>query len=76
MHLETRIEGYKLVYIKSYEDALNRLKIVSISLKPMREALLHDIKLLEQKDQNTFAKSIRLLDKFNKTIEELYQIKP
>lgn len=71
MQLTTHIEGYKLVCIKDYNASLEILESVCKCMKPIRESLLHDIRLLEQKDQNTFAKSIRLLDKFTKQMELL-----
>jgi hypothetical protein len=37
--------------------------------------LIHDIKILEDKDKNTFAKTIRVLDKLNKEIQQVAEVK-
>ena len=44
-------------------------------IQPVRMTLIHDIKILENKDKNTFAKTIRVLDKLNKEIEQAVEIK-
>ena len=67
----TTVEGYQLIDTRIYNNAIERLETVCVSIKPLRETLLHDISKLSQLDKNGFAKSIRLLDKFTKQVEGL-----
>lgn len=74
MRFETQVSGFSFVCITDYEKALMNLKEVCSSIDPLRTALLHDLRQLQQQDKNTFAKSVRLLDRFSKQVEELCRI--
>ena len=70
MELISNIDGYQLVCLKQYQEALHRIKEVSHNMNIVRSTLLHNIKILEDRDKNTFAKSIRLLSRLEKLITE------
>ena len=75
MQFTTQVSGFSFVCIKEYEEALHKLKQISILIQPVRATLIHDIQILENKDKNTFAKTIRVLDKLNKEIEQVVEAK-
>ena len=74
--LMTTVDGFQLVSTAIYENALHRLNKLCEDILPLRSALLHDIEKMKQLDKNTYARSIRLIDRFVKEVNELCQIHP
>jgi len=70
----TQVSGYSLVNLDEYNNALHRLREVAQLANNIRVCMLRDIKLLEDRDKNTFAKSIRLITKFHNNIDTLQKV--
>jgi hypothetical protein len=68
MQLVTNVEGYKLVNTQEIENAIQKMREMEAQANALRMVLIKDIKLLEERDKNSFAKTIRLIDKFAKTL--------
>ena len=71
----TNIDGFELICIKDFNDALHRLKEITELANNLRSVMLHDISILQNTDKNTFAKSIRLITKFTTNIDDLSKVR-
>jgi len=68
MQLISAVSGHTFVDLSGYNEALHRLRELSIFANNMRQSLLRDIQILEDQNKNSLAKSIRLLIKFEKMV--------
>jgi hypothetical protein len=68
MQLVTNVEGYKLVNTQEIENAFQKMREMEAQANALRMVLIKDIKMLQDRDKNSFAKTIRLIDKFTKTL--------